>query len=47
MRVYLGGLFTYLTLKCMSHLLDKVKYISIWWLKKNDVNVFIELFGLW
>jgi len=31
----------------MSHLLNKVKYLSMWWLKKNDVNVSIMLFGCW
>jgi len=33
--------------KSMSHLLDNVKYLSMQWLKKNVVNVYIGLFGWW
>jgi len=29
----------------MPHLLEKIKYLSMWWLKKNALNVSIELFG--
>jgi len=33
--------------KSRSHLLDMVKYLSMWWLKKNVVNVSTMLFGWW
>jgi len=31
--------------KYTPHMLEKVKYLSMWWLKKSVVNVSNEFFG--